>query len=40
VLSPSEDNSHGTVALWIAGEEPATRAGELIGALGFPVVRV
>jgi prephenate dehydrogenase len=39
VLSPSQDNRQGTVALWIAGAEPAARAGELILALGFPVVR-
>jgi prephenate dehydrogenase len=39
VLSPSQDNRQGTVALWIAGEEQTGRAGELITALGFPVVR-
>jgi prephenate dehydrogenase len=39
VLSPSEDNRQGVVALWIGGEEPAARAQELIAALGFPVVR-
>ncbi len=39
VLSPSQDNRQGTVALWIAGEEQAGRADELIAALGFPVVR-
>jgi prephenate dehydrogenase len=38
-LSPSEDNSQGVVALWIAGDEQAGRAQELIGELGFPVVR-
>lgn len=37
VLSPSQDNSRGTVALWIAGEGPAQRARELISGLGFPV---
>ncbi len=36
-LSPSEDNSHGVVALWLDGERDAARAGELIAALGFPV---
>ncbi len=39
VLSPSQDNRQGTVALWIAGDGQATRAGELIAALGFPVAR-
>jgi prephenate dehydrogenase len=39
VLSPSHDNSQGVVALWIAGEGPATRAQELVTGLGFPVVR-
>jgi prephenate dehydrogenase len=39
VLSPSEDNRQGVVALWIAGEEQAGRAQELIAELGFPVVR-
>ncbi len=39
VLSPSEDNRQGVVALWIAGDEHSARARELIAALGFPVVR-
>jgi prephenate dehydrogenase len=39
VLSPSQDNSQGTVALWIAGDSQAARAGELIAGLGFPVAR-
>jgi len=38
-LSPSEDNSQGVVALWIGGDEHASRAQALIGDLGFPVVR-
>jgi len=38
-LSPSEDNSRGVVALWIAGEGQAARAEQLIGGLGLPVVR-
>jgi prephenate dehydrogenase len=38
-LSPSADNSHGVVALWFRGDEQASRAGELIGALGFPVAQ-
>ncbi len=39
VLSPSQDNRQGVVALWIAGDEHAGRARELIADLGFPVVR-
>jgi prephenate dehydrogenase len=39
VLSPSEDNRQGVVALWIGGEEHAARAQSLIADLGFPVVR-
>ncbi len=39
VLSPSQDNRQGVVALWIAGDEHAGRAEELIAGLGFPVVR-
>jgi prephenate dehydrogenase len=39
VLSPSQDNRQGVVALWIAGDEQAGRARELIAGLGFPVVR-
>jgi len=38
-LSPSEDNSQGVVALWLAGERETTRAQELIAELGFPVAR-
>lgn len=38
-LSPSEDNSQGVVALWLAGERDTARAQELIGELGFPVAR-
>jgi prephenate dehydrogenase len=38
-LSPSDDNRQGVVSLWIAGEEHAARAQELIARLGFPVVR-
>jgi prephenate dehydrogenase len=38
VLSPSPDNRHGIVALWIAGGESVERARELISGLGFPVV--
>jgi prephenate dehydrogenase len=39
VLSPSQDNSQGIVALWIAGERHARRAEQLIADLGFPVVQ-
>jgi len=39
VLSPSDDNRQGVVALWIAGDEHAERARGLIADLGFPVVR-
>jgi len=38
-LSPSADNSQGVVALWLRGDEHATRAQELISALSFPVAR-
>jgi prephenate dehydrogenase len=39
VLSPSDDNRQGVVALWIAGEQHAARAAELVAGLGFVVVR-
>jgi prephenate dehydrogenase len=39
VLSPSQDNRQGVVALWIAGDEHSDRARELIAELGFPVVQ-
>ncbi|HUA49064.1 MAG TPA: prephenate dehydrogenase/arogenate dehydrogenase family protein [Solirubrobacteraceae bacterium] len=38
-LYPAPDMSEGVVALWIAGEEQAGRAEELVGTLGFPVAR-
>lgn len=38
-LSPSEDNSQGVVALWIAEGPDLARAQELIGELDFPVAR-
>jgi prephenate dehydrogenase len=38
-LYPAPDMSEGVVALWIAGEEPARRAEELVDKLGFPVAR-
>jgi prephenate dehydrogenase len=39
VLSPSQDNRQGVVALWIGGQEHAQRASELIAGLGFPIVQ-
>ncbi|MFL5825689.1 MAG: prephenate dehydrogenase/arogenate dehydrogenase family protein [Thermoleophilaceae bacterium] len=38
-LSPAPDMRSGQIALWVAGDEPADRAEELIGELGFPVTR-
>jgi prephenate dehydrogenase len=38
-LSPSEDNRQGVVALWIAGDDHAGRAQQMIADLGFPVAR-
>jgi prephenate dehydrogenase len=38
-LYPAPDMSEGVVALWISGEQQAARAQQLVGALGFPVVR-
>ncbi|CAN5605023.1 hypothetical protein BH20ACT18_BH20ACT18_13740 [soil metagenome] len=38
-LYPAPDMREGVVALWIAGEEPAARAQELVAGLGFPVAR-
>jgi prephenate dehydrogenase len=38
-LYPAPDMSEGVVALWIAGEEPARRAEELVEQQGFPVAR-
>ncbi len=38
-LSPSPDLRQGSVSLYVAGDEHAERARELIGALGFPVAR-
>jgi prephenate dehydrogenase len=38
-LSPSRDGSQGVVALWVRGEEQATRAAALIEALQIPVAR-
>ena len=38
-LSPSDDLRQGRVSLWVAGEDHAMRAEELIAGLGFGVVR-
>jgi prephenate dehydrogenase len=38
-LYPAPDMSEGVIALWVAGEEPARRAEELVTNLGFPVAR-
>ena len=38
-LYPAADHSEGVVALWIAGEEPAARAQQLVAEQGFPVAR-
>ena len=39
-LYPAPDNTTGSIALWIAGDEDAREAEALIGALGLPVARV
>ncbi len=36
-LAPAPDMRSGAITLWIAGDEQAARASELIGDLGFPV---
>jgi prephenate dehydrogenase len=38
-LYPSADMRDGSIALWIAGDEAAARAEELVAGLGFPVAR-
>jgi prephenate dehydrogenase len=38
-LSPATDMRSGAITLWVAGEEDASRARELIESLGFPVAR-
>ncbi len=38
-LYPAADMTEGVVALWVAGEDAADRAQELVGRLGFPVAR-
>jgi prephenate dehydrogenase len=38
-LYPAADMTEGVVALWVAGEEAARRAQQLVAQLGFPVAR-
>lgn len=38
-LAPAPDMRSGAITLWVAGDDQAARATELIEALGFPVVR-
>ena len=38
-LYPAPNQAEGVVALWIAGDEPAQRAEQLVEQLGFPVAR-
>jgi prephenate dehydrogenase len=38
-LYPAADMSKGVIALWVAGDDAATRAEELIAGLGLPVAR-
>jgi prephenate dehydrogenase len=38
-LYPAADMTEGVIAFWIAGQEPASRAQELVLRLGFPVAR-
>ena len=38
-LYPASDMTEGVVALWIAGNDGAERAQELVAGLGFPVAR-
>jgi prephenate dehydrogenase len=39
-LAPAADMRSGAMTLWIASDEQATRAAELIGELGFPVAEL
>jgi hypothetical protein len=36
-LAPAADMRSGAMTLWVAGDQDAARARELIGGLGFPV---
>jgi prephenate dehydrogenase len=38
-LYPAPDMSEGVIALWIAGDQAAARAQQLVAGLGFPVAR-
>jgi prephenate dehydrogenase len=38
-LYPAADMSEGVVALWVAGEEAASKTEQLLAGLGFPVAR-
>jgi prephenate dehydrogenase len=38
-LYPAADMTEGVIALWVAGEEQARRAEDLVARLGFPVAR-
>ena len=38
-LYPAADNTTGSIALWIAGDDDAREAEGLIGGLGFTVAR-
>ena len=38
-LAPAPDMSSGAMTLWIAGDDQAAKAAELIAGLGFPVAR-
>ena len=37
-LAPAPDYRSGAISLWVAGDESAARATELVEELGFPVV--
>jgi prephenate dehydrogenase len=37
-LAPAPDMRSGAITLWIAGDDQAARATDLIGDLGFPVI--
>jgi hypothetical protein len=39
-LAPAADMRSGAMTLWIASDEQAARAAELIGELGFPVAEL
>jgi hypothetical protein len=39
-LAPAPDMRSGAITIWVAGDEPAARAQELIEGLGFPTAVV